>query len=88
VFAGVLGPIFLIIVFVIIINILQAYIPDRLPTGLRTWSWLPRPLRSLAWYDEHLFGKCCLRCKKKKNMLTTNGNIHNNESYTNDDQKF
>ena len=48
VFGGVLGPIVLIIIIVIIINLLQSYKPNYLPAKLRTWSWLPRPLRSLG----------------------------------------
>jgi hypothetical protein len=76
----------LIIIIVIIINILQAYKPNWLPAGLQTWLWLPRPLRSLAWYDEHLFGTklcyCC--CKKKENSTTIDDSVHTNESYTDD----
>jgi hypothetical protein len=66
VFAGVFGPILLIVLFVVIVSLLQNYAPKILPKALKTWSWLPRPLRSLGWYDEHLCGAnrrliCCNR---------------------------
>ena len=35
----------------------------------RTWDWLPRPLRSLQWYDQYVFGRiscsCCNKTKQK-----------------------
>ncbi len=75
----------LIIIFVIIINILQTYKSKYLPAVLRTWLWLPRPLRSLGWYDENLFGRqCCCCCKKKETIIIIDDNVHNNESYTDD----
>jgi hypothetical protein len=69
----------------IIINVLQAYKPNWLPVGLRTWLWLPRPLRSLGWYDENIFGRqCCCCCKKKDNLMTIENNIHENGTYISD----
>ena len=57
VFGGILGPIALLIILVIIVNIIQKYKPNYLPKVLQTWIWLPRPLRSLSWYDQHIFSK-------------------------------
>ncbi|CAF2989825.1 unnamed protein product [Rotaria sp. Silwood2] len=88
VFIGVFGPMVLIGIIVIIINFLQVHLPNILPHRLQTWSWLPRPFRTLAWYDEHVF-------RSKKNLLfsnenepkelatITNRNIENNYSHTN-----
>lgn len=72
VFAGVFGPIVLILIFVLIVNLLQAYSPKILPERLKTWSWLPRPLRSLGWYDEHLCGanRRLLCCNAKESRET------------------
>jgi hypothetical protein len=77
-FVGVLGPTLLIIIFVILINVLQAKKLNWLPKGLQRWLWLPRSLRSLAWYDEHLFLKQCFCCKKKEESTTADDNIHKN----------
>merc|ERR1719487_1526859 len=37
----------LVAIFVAVVNTLQARYPDKLPAKLRTWAWLPEPLRSL-----------------------------------------
>ncbi|CAF3909468.1 unnamed protein product [Rotaria sp. Silwood1] len=81
VFGGVLGPIALIIILIILINILQKYKPKCLPVALRTWLWLPVPFRSLDFYDKHIFGKKCFQCKKKVHLMTNDENIHNNETH-------
>merc|ERR1711915_1163049 len=59
---GVFGPILIIIVLAIIINIMQAKCPRILPPFLRTWMWLPEPLRSLDPYDRFFMSLAC--CKK------------------------
>ena len=48
-------PLFILLVLVILINVLQNKAPRFLPSFLRTWEWLPLPLRSLEPYD-----RCCL----------------------------
>ena len=56
-------------VFVTLVNVLQARRPEWLPHKLRTWAWLPEPLRSLRPYDEHIFaplGRFCICCKTVK----------------------
>ncbi|CAF1352594.1 unnamed protein product, partial [Didymodactylos carnosus] len=55
VLAAVLIPIVLMIIFALIMNTLMKKMPERLPDKLKTWSWVPRPIRSLGWYDEMIF---------------------------------
>ncbi|CAF2693910.1 unnamed protein product [Rotaria sp. Silwood2] len=84
VFGGVLGPIVLVIILIILINILQRFKPKLLPIPLRTWLWLPVPFRSLDFYDKYLFGKKCFKCKKKVHSMTNDEDIHKNETYIDD----
>lgn len=54
--------------FVTVVNVLQARRPQYLPAKLRTWAWLPEPLRSLRPYDEHIFGplgRFCVCCRTR-----------------------
>jgi cytochrome c biogenesis protein ResB len=88
VFAGVLGPVALLIVTVIVINVLQAYVSTRLPKWLQTWSWLPRPLRSLAWYDERIFVKQCCRFNQRAGSSEVDAGVHQNDSYVDEEQSF
>ena len=44
----------IVAVFVTVVNVLQTRYPERLPHKLRTWTWLPEPMRSLRPYDEHI----------------------------------
>ena len=56
----------LIGLFVSAVNALQRRHPEKLPAKLRTWEWLPAPLRSLEPYDKKIFGplgKMCICCK-------------------------
>ena len=63
--------------FILIVNMLQKRKPEWLPSGLRTWDWLPEWMRSLAPLDRVVcqpIGKHCCSCfcgyycclKKKK----------------------
>lgn len=70
---GVGVPVVVLVVFVIIVNVMQSRWPQHLPSILRTWDFLPRPLRSLGPWDTMLTsafrfcGKhccCCCRCSK------------------------
>ncbi|XP_067453768.1 solute carrier family 34 member 2b [Thunnus thynnus] len=70
---GVGVPIIVLVVFVIIVNVMQSRCPNYLPSFLRTWDFLPRPLHSLAPWDTVItstFGFCgkhcccCCRCCK------------------------
>ncbi len=78
----------MIILFAIIINLLQVHAPKCLPHGLQTWSWLPRPFRTLAWYDEHFCNSherliCCNGNTSKESITIINRNIENNSGVTN-----
>lgn len=88
VFIAVFFPLFLIAVFIVILNFLQVYSPNKLPHRLQTWSWLPRPFRTLAWYDEHVFRskkKLELQLDNEPKELSTisNPNVENYHSHTN-----
>ena len=48
---GVAGPIVLLLIFVIIVNLLQSKAPSALPEALRDWEWAPKWTRSLAPHD-------------------------------------
>ncbi|XP_070816889.1 solute carrier family 34 member 2b [Chaetodon trifascialis] len=79
VLVGVGVPVVVLIVFVIIVNVMQSRCPRFLPSFLRTWDFLPRPLHSMAPWDAMVtftFGfcgkhcccccKCCKCCKKEE----------------------
>ncbi|XP_040180240.1 sodium-dependent phosphate transport protein 2C-like [Rana temporaria] len=69
VLAAVGGPILVVIVAVIIINILQKRLPKYLPSFLRNWDFLPLWLHSLAPYDNLFFvmcGCCCKKCSQHR----------------------
>ncbi|CAF1500886.1 unnamed protein product [Rotaria sordida] len=85
VFIGIFGPILLIIILVIIINFLQVRAPNILPHQLQTWSWLPRPFHTLAWYDEHCFRnqKQLISSKANELPIVTNQTIENNDGHKN-----
>lgn len=58
----------MVIVFILVVNLLQRKKPKFLPKILRTWAFLPRPLRSLEPYDNLIikccrYFKCCKYCK-------------------------
>ncbi|XP_052785127.1 sodium-dependent phosphate transport protein 2B-like [Mya arenaria] len=63
VLAAVLIPIALLMLIVFIIKLIQHKRPSLLPAKLRTWKWLPLPLRSLEPYDRVvMFIACGFRC--------------------------
>ncbi|XP_068508291.1 sodium-dependent phosphate transport protein 2B-like isoform X2 [Syngnathus scovelli] len=77
VLVGVGVPVVVLVIFVVVINILQSRYPRCLPPCLRTWNFLPRPLRSLAPWDSLVTSclgfcgsycccicKCCSCCQK------------------------
>lgn len=73
---GVFGPIVLLILFAIVVNILQRKCPRVLPKRMQTWDFLPLWMHSLKPYDKPMislsnaFGKCkqkvCCSGKKPK----------------------
>ncbi|KAA0197758.1 hypothetical protein HAZT_HAZT006729, partial [Hyalella azteca] len=61
---SVLGPILILLVIVAIINLIQNKKPSILPKFLRTWDFMPLPLRSLEPYDKVVTGfPCCKTCR-------------------------
>lgn len=57
---AVLLPVVVLIVIIVVINVLQSRRPSWLPAVLRSWEWLPLPLRSLKPYDD-VITVCCKR---------------------------
>ncbi|CAF0771665.1 unnamed protein product [Brachionus calyciflorus] len=74
VFLCVFIPIIVLIVLILIINYLQSKVPITidLPKWLKTWDFLPLPLRSLEPYDRFLSKFCC-RCLKKASKVKPDG---------------
>ncbi|XP_019733926.1 sodium-dependent phosphate transport protein 2B-like isoform X2 [Hippocampus comes] len=98
---GVGVPVVVLAIFVIVVNILQSRCPRALPRFLRTWNFLPRPLRSLAPWDNVVTSclgfcgrycccicKCCSCCQKDETARTKGLELDNNPAaFTNDDPK-
>ncbi len=62
VFACVMIPLILILIFVIVVNFIQSKprLKGYLPKTLRDWEWLPRWAHSLGYWDRKLGRcKCC-----------------------------
>ena len=73
----VLIPCGIIITMVLIINIIQSKAPNCLPKILRTWEFLPLPLRSLQPYDSFCTScPCCESCRSDQPILGM-GSAHN-----------
>ncbi|XP_055988956.1 sodium-dependent phosphate transport protein 2C [Sorex fumeus] len=51
VLAAVGGPLLVLLLLVILVNVLQRHRPAWLPRRLRSWAWLPRWMRSLEPWD-------------------------------------
>ncbi|XP_053384148.1 sodium-dependent phosphate transport protein 2B-like [Mercenaria mercenaria] len=82
VMAGVCSPIAFLLVVIDAINILQNKAPTCLPNILRTWAFLPEPLRSLKPIDRQLqrlkiFCSCCCRSKEANTETNATGNETN-----------
>ncbi|CAD5112554.1 DgyrCDS1766 [Dimorphilus gyrociliatus] len=63
------GPVVIFIIALIVINILQRKRPQALPEKLRSWDFLPKPLRSLEPYDRLVFRSCNCACCKKNDKV-------------------
>ena len=48
---GVAAPILVLFVFIVVVNIFQRKMPERLPEVLRDWDWAPKWTRSLEPHD-------------------------------------
>ena len=93
VFAGVFGPIVFVLIFVLLVNMLQSLCPKLLPEVLRSWTWLPRPLRSLGWYDEHICGAnkrliCCNGKQSQPTPMTLKQNAKHQFGQTNTNFRY
>ncbi|XP_035639826.1 sodium-dependent phosphate transport protein 2B-like [Oncorhynchus keta] len=67
---GVAVPIVVLAIFIIIVNLMQTRCPRYLPSMLRNWDFLPRPLHSMAPWDGVVMSgmafcgtRCCCCCK-------------------------
>ncbi|XP_073414380.1 sodium-dependent phosphate transport protein 2C [Dendrobates tinctorius] len=77
VLAAVGGPLLILFIAVIILNVLQKRFPKCLPSFLRNWDFLPIWLHSLAPWNRLLYkmcGCCCKKCshdeeEKSKDLL-------------------
>ncbi len=83
----------MIILFAVIINLLRAYAPKLVPRPLQSWKWLPRPFRTLAWYDEHFFSgqnrfTCCKtkESKQLEKIIKRTNSGHSNQTFDDDDR--
>ena len=88
VFLGIMGPIFLLVLIIILINLLQVHSSKCLPHYLQTWSWLPRPFRTLAWYDELFCNSqkrliCCNGKESKQSVVIISQNLRNSSAHIN-----
>ncbi|XP_064651076.1 sodium-dependent phosphate transport protein 2B-like isoform X2 [Lineus longissimus] len=66
---AVCAPFALLAIVILIIKLIQNKRPTCLPVKMRTWKWLPEPLRSLAPLDR-VFRRmcaCCKSCKQEEN---------------------
>ncbi|CAL9696037.1 unnamed protein product [Knipowitschia caucasica] len=85
VLVGVGAPIVALVVFAVVVNVMQKRCPRFLPSLLRSWDFLPRPLHSLAPWDRVVtvsLGfcnnhcccccRCCHCCNKEKNEEVQN----------------
>ncbi|XP_018015436.1 sodium-dependent phosphate transport protein 2B [Hyalella azteca] len=66
---SVLIPLGMLLFFVILVNVMQAKCPKCLPSCLRSWHWLPLPLRSLQPLDRVFSKLACCCCKTSDQHL-------------------
>lgn len=74
VLAAVGGPLLVLVLLVILVNILQRKRPAWLPRPLRSWAWLPLWLHSLEPWDR-LVSRCC-PCRACSPLPTTSKEAH------------
>ena len=71
-------PIILVILFVLVVNYLQSKVPITidLPIWLKTWNFLPLPLRSLEPYDRFIMRFLCKCLYKHPKVIPEKPNLH------------
>ncbi|TSN95682.1 Sodium-dependent phosphate transport protein 2B [Bagarius yarrelli] len=97
---AVLVPVALLIVFVLTVNFLQSRFPEKLPSCLRTWNFLPLWARSLEPWDRIIMAMisrcCCCKCchnaaavEEVEPTVAKNYRmeIHDNPALTNENEK-
>ncbi|XP_062864630.1 solute carrier family 34 member 2a [Trichomycterus rosablanca] len=98
---AVLIPVAVVILFIISINFMQSRFPEKLPSFLQTWDFLPLWARSLEPWDRKITfmtTRCCCCCKccqvaasneeagpAEKKDIATE--MHNNQALTNETQE-
>ncbi|XP_061682119.1 sodium-dependent phosphate transport protein 2B-like [Syngnathoides biaculeatus] len=98
VLVGVGAPIIVLIIFVILVNIMQSHCPRFLPRFLRTWNFLPLPMRSLEPWDRVVTSclgfcgrycccicKCCDCCQKDEKARKKSLELRDNPAATTSD---
>lgn len=73
---------------VICLNFLQKKIPEKLPSKLRDWRFLPKYFRSLEPYDKLLRRLCMCKKFKKENKYENDKNSQNEIRKSNNIQKI
>lgn len=98
VLVGVGVPVVVLLVFVIVVNIMQSRCPRFLPSCLRSWDFLPKPLHSLKPWDRQVtlamtFCRthccCCCKCCKdeeKDEMKDKSLEVYDNPALTIEDE--
>uniref|UniRef100_A0A8C2D1R5 Sodium-dependent phosphate transport protein 2B n=1 Tax=Cyprinus carpio TaxID=7962 RepID=A0A8C2D1R5_CYPCA len=75
VLVGVGVPVVVLAIFVVVVNIMQKRCPRFLPSFLRSWNFLPKPLHSFKPWDKVVTASmtfcrtrccCCCKCCKEK----------------------
>jgi sodium-dependent phosphate cotransporter len=79
VLVGVGVPILALLVVVTVINVIQSKRPQWLPTILKNWDFLPKPLHSLQPWDR-LLTICCVCYDKEKGCNCKCGCCRNEET--------
>lgn len=73
VFTGIMVPVFLLMVFVIVVNVMQTKAPHKLPPKLQNWDYLPLWMRSWQPLDKIIvrFASylCCCCGSIRENLL-------------------
>lgn len=96
VLVGVGVPVVVLLIFVIIVNVMQSRWPQHLPSILRSWDFLPKPMHSLAPWDAMLTSvfrccrkrcccccKCCKCCNEAEDEKIRRNSIKSLEMYDN-----
>ena len=85
---GVLVPIAALVIVIAIIKLMQHYCPQRMHPKMRSWKWLPKPLRSLEPLNGVVVGccysECCVRCRRRKCCATATDDDTDSDSIESD----